>query len=99
MKRALVAGVAAVIALAGCQQARQAADSAQAQATPAAGMAAELPPDVALAVDLARAVEANPAAADSILAAHQLTRAGLDSLMFAIAADSAKAAAYSAALR
>ena len=52
--------------------------------------AADLPPDVARAVTIARAIEANPAAIDSILTAHGLTRAGLDSMMYAIAADSAR---------
>lgn len=51
------------------------------------------------AVIVARAIRANPAAADSILAAHGLTRAGLDSLMYEIAADSALARAYTEATR
>ncbi len=55
--------------------------------------------DVAQAVAVARAVEANPGAADSILAAHGLTRAAFDSLLYVIAADPAKAAAYEDALR
>lgn len=50
------------------------------------------------AVAVARAIEANPAAADSILAAHGLTRAGFDSLMYHIAADSALARAYTEAI-
>lgn len=70
---------------------------------------AEEPADVALgsavmtpldrAVSVARAIQAAPAAADSILAAHGLTRAGLDSLLYAIAADSALARAYTEAMR
>lgn len=60
---------------------------------------AVLAPDVQLAATVARAIDAEPARADSILAAHGLTRAGLDSLMYAIAADSAKTAAYTAARR
>lgn len=55
--------------------------------------------DVQLAVTVARAIEAAPASADSILSAHGLTRYGLDTLMYAIAADSAKTAAYTAARR
>lgn len=94
---------AAAVALAACRQANrggEAGSSAQAPAESAsASPAASLPPDVALAVEIARAVQANPSAADSVLAAHRLSRAGLDSLVYAIAADSAKAAAYSAALR
>jgi len=49
------------------------------------------------AVAVARAIRANPAAADSILASHGLTRAGLDSLMYEVAADSALARAYTEA--
>ena len=54
------------------------------------------PADVQLAVAVAQAIDAAPTQVDSILAAHSLTRAGLDSLMYTIAADSAKAAAYAA---
>lgn len=70
----------------------------QQPATPAAQQAAQ-PTDVELAVAVARAIDAAPAKVDSILAAHGLTREGLDSLMYVIASDSAKAAAYSAARR
>jgi hypothetical protein len=48
---------------------------------------------------VARAIDAAPTKADSILGANGLTRDGLDSLMYAIASDSAKTAAYSAARR
>ena len=58
-----------------------------------------LPPEVARAVAVARGIEANPAATDSILAANGLTIAGLDSLMYVIAQDSALSAAYTRALR
>jgi PBP1b-binding outer membrane lipoprotein LpoB len=58
-----------------------------------------LAPDVQLAVTVARAIDAAPASTDSILSANGLTKAGLDSLMYAIAADSAKSAAYTAARR
>jgi hypothetical protein len=50
------------------------------------------------AVAVAQAIEANAAAADSILAAHGLTHAGFDSLMYRIAADSALARAYTEAI-
>lgn len=60
---------------------------------------AALPADVELAVTVARAIDAAPAKVDSILSAHGLTRDGLDSLMYAIAGDSAKTAAYTAARR
>jgi hypothetical protein len=51
------------------------------------------------AVAVAHAIRANPAAADSILASHGLTRAGLDSLMYDVAADSATARAYTEAIK
>lgn len=63
------------------------------------GKVASLPADVELAVTVARAIDAAPAKVDSILSAHGLTRDGLDSLMYAIAGDSAKTAAYTAARR
>jgi hypothetical protein len=55
--------------------------------------------DVDRAVAVVKGIEANRAAAESVLAAHQLTADGFDSLMYRIAADSAKAAAYAAAIR
>jgi hypothetical protein len=60
---------------------------------------AAMPSDVSLAVTVARAIAAAPASMDSILAANGLTRESLDSLMYVIAADSAKSAAYIAAIR
>lgn len=68
----------------------------QTSATPAAVQTAP-PADVQLAVVVAQAISATPTKVDSILSAHGLTHAGLDSLMYTIAADSAKAAAYVAA--
>jgi len=64
----------------------------------AAGGTSEMPA-VDRAVAVARAIQAHPTAADSILAAHDLTRAELDALMYDIAADSALARAYTAAVR
>jgi len=61
------------------------------------GSGVMMPVDRAIAV--ARAIQAAPAAADSILGAHGLTRAGLDSLLYAIAADSTLARAYTEAMR
>lgn len=57
------------------------------------------PADVQLVATVARAIDAAPASADSIISAHGLTRAALDSLIYVIAADSAKSAAYIAARR
>ncbi|MEP7325350.1 MAG: hypothetical protein ABI836_05310 [Gemmatimonadota bacterium] len=54
--------------------------------------------DVDQAVEVARGLKANQAAAESVLAAHGLTPEGFDSLMYEIAADSAKAAAYRSAI-
>jgi hypothetical protein len=51
------------------------------------------------AVAVARGIRAHPTAADSILAAHDLTRDGFDALMYDIAADSALARAYTEAVR
>jgi hypothetical protein len=51
------------------------------------------------AVAVALAIRTNPAAGDSILAAHGLTRAAFDSLMYDVAADSALARAYAEAIR
>ena len=87
----------AFLLVAGCRGGGEAAKQ-QDTATPMTQQAA-LTPDVQLAATVARAIDAEPARADSILSAHGLTRAGLDSLMYAIAADSAKTAAYTAARR
>ena len=98
MNRIPLPYLTAIIALAACRAGDKPADQPAAQPI-VADATADLPADVQRAVTVARAIEAKPAAIDSILSAHGLTRAGLDSLMYAIAADSAKAAAYSAALR
>lgn len=55
--------------------------------------------DLDRSVTVARAIRAMPNAADSILAANGLTRPGFDSLMYAIAADSALARAYAESIR
>ena len=55
--------------------------------------------DVDRAVAVVKGIEAHRASAESVLAAHQLTADGFDSLMYIIAADSAKAAAYTAAIK
>lgn len=55
--------------------------------------------DVTLALTVATGIQAAPAAADSVLRANNLTRAGFDSLLFKIAADSTLSAQYAAGLR
>lgn len=55
--------------------------------------------DVDRAVAVVKGIEANRSAAESVLAAHDLTADGFDSLMYVIAADSAKAAAYTDAIQ
>ena len=55
--------------------------------------------NVELAVATAQAIQAKPAAADSILTAHGLTRAGFDSLMYDIATDPEMAQKYAEAIR
>jgi hypothetical protein len=74
-----------------------AAACGRAQENATAGAAAPAVVDRAIAV--AHGIQANPAAADSILASHGLTRAGLDSLMYDVAEDSALARVYTQATR
>ena len=54
--------------------------------------------DVDRAVAVTLGIRANQAAAESVLTAHHLTAGGFDSLMYVIALDSAKAAAYRKAI-
>ncbi|HRN53227.1 MAG TPA: hypothetical protein PK788_06990 [Gemmatimonadaceae bacterium] len=60
---------------------------------------APVSPDVTLALTVAEGIQAAPAMADSILQANGLTRAGFDSLLYKIAADSALSAQYGAGRR
>jgi hypothetical protein len=92
----ILATAVSLVAACGPSGGRSKAPDQQTSATPAAEPAAP-PADVQLAVTVAEAISAAPAKVDSILSAHGLTRAGLDSLMYTIAADSTKAAAYAAA--
>lgn len=96
----LAAAVSSVAALSLLLGACQKPDSAPEQ-MPAASAATTAQPDsgVVLAASISIAVNANADAADSILAAHGITAAELDSLMYAIASDSARSAAYAAAVR
>ena len=50
--------------------------------------------EVRRAVDVARALRARPDSADAILTAHRITRSGLDSLLYRIAADPRLATQY-----
>lgn len=93
---------------AGCGRAEtQAAEAAEAQAVAsaraeearAAALSVVSLADLDRSVTVARAIRAMPGAADSILTAHGLTRSGFDSLMFAIAADSALARVYTESIR
>jgi len=92
----LVVLSAALVMATACGPPNEEAPAVEATA-PAAEMAA--PSMVDQAVALAQAIRAMPGAADSILTAHGLTRPGFDSLMYAVAADSAMARAYSEAIR
>lgn len=55
--------------------------------------------DVTLALAISAALTANPASSDSVLAANGLTHAGLDSLLYRIAADSTMSRQYSVGRR
>ena len=96
--RILALGCAALL-MAACRGGGGDATAKQEDTAAPTAQQAALSPDVQLAATVARAIDAAPASADSILSAHGLTRDGLDSLMYAIAADSAKTAAYTAARR
>jgi hypothetical protein len=85
MKR-LISGLALAAAMSACARGENAADSTAASSDP-----------VVTAAATAKAIEANPAGADSILKAAGYTRESFQQLMYDIAADSAKAAAFAAA--
>ena len=53
---------------------------------------------VALAAEIARAVEANPEAAEEILASHDVTLEQFEAMMYDISADPGMSKAYEAAL-
>jgi hypothetical protein len=81
-------GLTLALAVSACARGDSASDSAA---------AASSSDPVAAAAATAKALEANPAGADSILKASGHTRDSFQELMYEIAADSAKAAAYTAA--
>lgn len=86
MKKLLIALVVTAAACGGAKDDAPMADTAMAPSG-----------DVALALKVSSGVDAAPAMTDSVLAANGLTRAGLDSLMYRIGADSAMSAQYAAA--
>jgi hypothetical protein len=92
--RRMASGAAVILAAACGRPGGEAAEAAD-----AATAAASVITSVDRAVATAKAIQARPFATDSILAAHGLTRAGLDSLMYDIAADPALARAYTEAMR
>ena len=81
--RTLVFG-AVLLTAAGCSRGQSASDATASD-------------PVVKAATTAKAIEARPAAADSILTAAGYTRDSFQKLMYEIAADSAKSAAYAAA--
>ncbi len=87
--RVLVLGVAAMLVVSACTKADQ--------NTRTVAAAAPAPDRARRAALTANAMAANPAAADSILAAGGYTQAGFQKLMYEIAADSAMSAAYAGA--
>lgn len=87
-----------LVVLGACESAER-EENATADSVAAAPAAPAMDADVERAVAVYRGIEAAPAAAESVLTANGLTPAGLDSLMYDIAADSARAAAYSDAIR
>ena len=87
--------VAIGFTLAACaREGDRAADTTTPVATP---VAPATPTEVERAVAVKRGIDAAPDKADSVLSANGLTAAGLDSLMYRIAADSALRAAYASA--
>lgn len=87
--RYLTISAAALCALAACRGGGRRDDTARA--------AAMSPADSArAAARTANAIAANPAAADSILAASGYTRDGFQEFMYRVAGDSAMSAAYAA---
>jgi len=82
----------ALLILAGC--AKPEANRADSAAAAAAAPPAASTDRVAMAAAVSDAIAANPAAADSILRANNLTQEQFHQLMFDIAADSAQSARY-----
>lgn len=89
MKR--LTSLVAVVLLAACARGENAADDTT------AALGAPTASSEAKAAAVSNAIAANPAAADSILTANGYTRESFEREIFAIAADSARSAAYAAA--
>ena len=83
------------IAAAGCALALAACSG---DAEPAADQP-QVPEFVTQAAEVARAIAQHPEASDSILTAHEMTRAHFDSLMYEIAMDPDLTAAFEEARR
>ncbi|MGK7312814.1 MAG: hypothetical protein ACN0LA_11305 [Candidatus Longimicrobiales bacterium M2_2A_002] len=89
------AGLAVVLTLglAACGDAPEQAES-DAYGEPGATETQPVPAWVGEVAVVANAIEARPSAVDSILEAHEMTRATLDSLLYEVAEDPALTAAY-----
>ena len=93
MRMPSVAAALLLIAL-GCAR----GERGDADTTPAASTSTASPADRArAAAAVAKAIEANPAGADSILQAAGYTRDSFEKMIYEIAADSVMSAAYAAA--
>ncbi len=97
MNRRLMVLSAGLLLVGACAKAERSED-AMAE-TAAATASATADPGVEKAVAVYRGIQANQAAAESVLTANGLTAESLDSLMYEIATDSARAAAYANAIR
>ena len=87
--------VPTLILLAGLVACGDAPDQpADAESAVDTAMGEAVPTWVAEVAAVANAIEAQPAAADSILGAHEMTRMAFDSLLYEIAADPTLTAAY-----
>ena len=90
MSRSLLRGLSlfALLVTLGCQKADK----------PAEAVVTGAGEDVDRAVAVTQGIRAHRAAAESVLTAHSLTAEEFDALMYEIASDSAKAAAYRKAI-
>ena len=98
MKSTLIA-LATCLDVVACSGGAKSADTSAAATPPPSVAAPTVSPDVQKALAVDSGIKGNPAKADSVLQAHGLTQAGLDSLMYRIAEDSTMRAQYAAARR